>query len=219
MSKYVRKKHPKNCIICDEIFYASNRGKITRKYCSSKCRYSSSRVVLSCETCNTTVVRTKGSIRNKVYCSKECSDIGKIGVPINTVNKVSITCCNCKSPFEVLPCFENRKFCSRKCADIYKHMSIPKVSMRNLWERQRLRALDRDDNRCVTCNMDNDTHIDVYGKGLNVHHIVPHHYYREDNEEQHSLSNLMTVCTRCHHDIHRDELKPTEYDVSMYRSI
>lgn len=219
MSKYVRKKHPKNCIICDEVFYASNRGKNTRKYCSQECRYSVNRLELDCETCGNLVIRTKGNVKNKVYCSKECSNAGKIGVSINTVEKIRLTCLNCSKGFKVLPHAKDKKFCKRKCADEYKKISVPKMSLRSLWETQRVKALERDSYKCQVCYMNNEEHIKKYSRGLNVHHKIPHHYFKEYNEEQHCLSNLKTVCTGCHHVIHNTDLNPMEYDIEKFRSI
>lgn len=219
MAKYARKKHLKECVICGGDFYASNRGKITRKFCSSECRYSENKLTFSCHTCGEKVIRTKGNVKNKVYCSKECSDIGKIGVSINKVNKVELKCKFCNKLFEKLPCHSDYKFCSKECSSKFKYMGLPELTLRAHWEHQRVVAKERDNYKCVKCGMCDDEHIERFGRGLNVHHKIPYIYFKEDNEDQHSLGNLETVCTPCHREIHTKELNPLKYDRSKIRCL
>lgn len=86
------------------------------------------------------------------------------------------------------------------------------MPLRTLYEKNRLIVLERDGNECTDCGMDGQAHIEKYGRSLNVHHIIPYPYYREENPDQHDIENLKTVCTPCHKRIHATDLKPTEYD-------
>lgn len=65
------------------------------------------------------------------------------------------------------------------------------------WKKQRERALARDGRRCVDCGLTEDQCIQVFGRSLDVDHIVPFHNfgsYREAN----LLSNLACRCASCH---------------------
>lgn len=66
------------------------------------------------------------------------------------------------------------------------------VGYDDLYEVRRREALDRDDHECCECGS---------GEDLEVHHVVS---IREfcDPEAAHSLSNLRTLCSRCHIDVH-----------------
>jgi len=65
------------------------------------------------------------------------------------------------------------------------------------WKKQRERALVRDGRKCVDCGLTEGQCIQVFGRSLDVDHIVPFHNfgsYREANR----LSNLACRCASCH---------------------
>ncbi|CAM3984292.1 HNH endonuclease [Lederbergia lenta] len=116
---YIRKKFPFDCKFCGITFHAYKKGKATQKYCSQKCSNEAQKngKEYLCEICKAIVIRTPGNIKKKIYCSKKCADIGKIGVPVNTTEKVKFTCIICKKTENLLPCYAKAKVvCSRNCA-------------------------------------------------------------------------------------------------------
>lgn len=62
-----------------------------------------------------------------------------------------------------------------------------------LWNKDRKLALERDNYRCVRCNLTNKDHNKKYKKGLHVHHIKPYKKYKDS-----SIKNLITLCVQCH---------------------
>lgn len=100
-------------------FLSAKKGKATQIFCSKKCSNEAQKNgrKYSCEICGTTVTRTPGNVKKRVYCSKTCTDIGKIGVPVNTTEKVSFTCLVCKKTEKILPCYAaSKQVCSKGCA-------------------------------------------------------------------------------------------------------
>lgn len=218
LSNYKRKKHPTNCQNCGKEFLAYKKGKATKKYCSKEC-YPTTKEQYSCESCGVEVVRTPSNIKKKIYCSKKCADKGKESVSLNVKDKIPKECAECEEIFFILPCHSKRKFCSKKCADENKKsVYSEKPKLRNLFNRNRGKALKRDGYKCTECGVTNEEHLELTGKSLHVHHIIPHQFFKEDNIAQHDLSNLKTVCNKCHRGIH-SELKPTEYKKEDIRSI
>jgi hypothetical protein len=65
------------------------------------------------------------------------------------------------------------------------------------WVTARRRALERDEYQCQDCSMSRSEHYNKYGYDLEVHHIKPFRTFN-DSEEANRLTNLITVCTRCH---------------------
>jgi len=70
------------------------------------------------------------------------------------------------------------------------------------WEEQRRSALERDGFKCVLCGKRREEN----GKDLDVHHIIPFRVFgRERYEEANDLSNLITLCMKCHRRMLRRE--------------
>lgn len=64
------------------------------------------------------------------------------------------------------------------------------------WKRKRAEILKRDHKRCLICGNK---------EGLQVHHIYSldtHWQLRLDN------ANLITLCEKCHHDVHNGAYSP-----------
>lgn len=73
------------------------------------------------------------------------------------------------------------------------------------WYTQRKRTLERDDFQCQMpgCGIDRERHNELFGRDLNVHHIIPIYSYIDeagllDYERANCLGNLVTVCQRHH---------------------
>lgn len=67
----------KTCEICGKTFYVGNHRAATAKYCSLKCKGIGSRLkTRMCPTCGKSFWR-KNMRKTQIYCSKECSQIGR----------------------------------------------------------------------------------------------------------------------------------------------
>lgn len=67
------------------------------------------------------------------------------------------------------------------------------------WDDVRSSILERDGYRCVRCDMTCDSHIFEYNENLHVHHIVPLRNFSGDFKSANEESNLVSLCTNCHH--------------------
>ncbi|MDJ1432466.1 HNH endonuclease [Halostagnicola sp. A-GB9-2] len=65
------------------------------------------------------------------------------------------------------------------------------------WQQLRKKALERDGYQCQRCGMDEGTHQEQFGVGLNVHHIDDVAEF-EEPEEADSIDNLESLCVSCH---------------------
>lgn len=65
------------------------------------------------------------------------------------------------------------------------------------WEEKRIQRIKHDDEECVVCGIDKQSHKEKYGVSLHVHHIQPVRSF-EDTEDAHEISNLVTLCASCH---------------------
>lgn len=80
------------------------------------------------------------------------------------------------------------------------------------WPEQREKARDRDGYECRLCGLDDETHKDVHGQELHVHHVVPAATF-DDRATANRLANLLTLC-RGHHDLaeRMTPLRPQKHD-------
>lgn len=76
----------------------------------------------------------------------------------------------------------------------------PHTGETSLWDRRRRQAHARDNNRCQVCGVRNSHHKEFTRQTLEVHHIVPRTEFT-DKDACHALSNLITVCFRCHREV------------------
>lgn len=60
----------------------------------------------------------------------------------------------------------------------------------------RIKALERDNYKCVKCGMTNEEHIRKYGCEITIDHIDGKGAY--SNIKNNKLSNLQTLCLHCH---------------------
>jgi hypothetical protein len=65
------------------------------------------------------------------------------------------------------------------------------------WAEQRTKALKRDGYKCVKCGMTTEQCAQVFGRNLDVDHIVPFHNFHS-YKKANALSNLQSVCASCH---------------------
>ena len=62
--------------------------------------------------------------------------------------------------------------------------------------KNRIKALERDDYKCVKCSMTNEQHETKYGRSITVDHIDGKGMCSK--EKNHALDNLQTLCFPCH---------------------
>lgn len=65
------------------------------------------------------------------------------------------------------------------------------------WAQQRRAALKRDRYACVDCSMTEEQCQQVFGRSLDVDHVVPFHNFRSYRQAN-ALSNLECRCASCH---------------------
>lgn len=75
-------------------------------------------------------------------------------------------------------------------------------SYRNGWEEKREKAIMRDDFKCLKCGITREEHYEKFGRDIQVHHVVPHRKFVEEDylerSNAHNLDNLETYCAVCH---------------------
>lgn len=81
------------------------------------------------------------------------------------------------------------------------------------WQKQREKALSRDNRRCQRCGIDSESHKEKYGRDLDVHHITPARKY-DDYDEQNRLSNLISLCRKCHGEYESLPINPQVSEVA-----
>jgi len=170
-------------------------------------------VEVSCETCGETLARPKHKIENAEnhFCSAQCQ--GKYitkhrsGEDSPHFQQITVGCDNCdddvtRPPHRILN-VENT-FCSRKCRiefqcgeDHPRWRGGCEQYYGPTWPSQRRKTLERDEYECQDCGMTRDEHYEQWGHDLEVHHKTPIKTF-DDTAEANKLSNLITLCKRCH---------------------
>lgn len=81
----------------------------------------------------------------------------------------------------------------------------------NSWEKAKQHCRERD-KRCVVCGLTNNEHKTKFGRGLDVHHIIPRKVFDEKRNAD-SLRNLVCLCEDCHGTY---EASPRELFIEAY---
>ena len=193
------------------------------KCCSRDCQYLAARennqqITLKCAHCGKSFKRDASSIKSEhQFCSRDCAYKGRgVGLVKRIVQKPYN--CKRKSPRECPICGANfiyskstQKYCSRKCFEVAhrdnmlgeRNPSFIDGRAKNKrcyrgddWEIRRREVYKRDKYTCRVCGKK------CRGKEIQAHHIIP---YRVSFDN--SLSNLVTLCIRCHSkvDMHRSQ--------------
>jgi endogenous inhibitor of DNA gyrase (YacG/DUF329 family) len=190
-------------------------------------KYEEKRIKTNCPVCGEHVEKAKSSIKDdqqEIYCSQKCAYKGRgkytkmdceggYDVKPTILKK---TCKECEETFKVELANKNYKYCSRKCfhkshSDRMSGKGNPmyvdgsskeKRGYRGEgWKEKRKECYERDGYTCKICNRNcmgrkniNEENSD---RLIQCHHITP---YNEGGTND--LSNLVTLCVRCHTKIH-----------------
>jgi 5-methylcytosine-specific restriction endonuclease McrA len=212
------------CLNCGIVYKINpKRLKFGRgKYCSPKCQYEYiskiSKESKTCPVCNKNFVVNKSNAKR--FCSPECAykarAIGlvnrNITKPYNCVRKQTRLCIICNTEYVYKKI--TQKYCSHKCCDIHKETlslgennpawvngnSYKKRSYRgNEWGTIRLEVYKRDLFTCQICGVKcvgkKDKETD---RTIQCHHIENYKISKNNN-----MSNLITVCLKCHLQLHK----------------
>lgn len=153
--------------------------------------------------------------RNRLYCCRDCS--GHNRPPKRKILKDSLICKSCGKPFGEYfpPVMRTRQFCSKQCKINYQRGGTPdhpyrvlrkgnnqKVTYRGAnWRQQRKQAFLRDGGKCQICGCKSRPNLQ-----MEVHHIRAYREFGGDYKTANLLSNLITLCKRCHNRVENSDL-------------
>jgi len=171
---------------------------------------------VECDNCGDELTRHKWRVDEfeKQFCDGDCytqyksTQTGK-DAPQWDGGKERLRCENCGEYFEVNNYrADNARFCTSECygefmtGENHNNWKGGECQYGGQWEKQRQKALKRDNHECVVCGMTKEESKEEYSKALHVHHIRPLREFNEDGEvnyhEAHQEDNLLTLCANCH---------------------
>jgi 5-methylcytosine-specific restriction endonuclease McrA len=201
------------CLQCGKEFTAKPNRK--QRFCSQTCsnRYHqpvTARKNCTCEECGTEF--TTWNSRPGRFCSHLCMSRYAARQPKPTARNpdmhVTLKCVVCGTEYQTTTHQINNRgssCCSRECAN--KKQSIVKRAAGNPnyrggtvkyrgrnWHSQSREALKRDGYKCQICHKQ----LGKRGWDYGVHHIIPYRDFNGDYLIANELSNLITLCRRCH---------------------
>jgi len=133
-----------------------------------------------------------------------------------------VSCASCGSQIDMRPARADkyeRHFCNHSCFGEWRSKNVTGETHPNFdpnksresryygpnYEEMRLKAIIRDQARCVDCGCTEPEHIDKVGRSLSVHHVRPLAWFKKEHEDPewfkkgNGLSNLVTLCVDgCH---------------------
>ena len=197
-----------NCPVCDKKFKPSSRRGKTH-CCSKKCaiefqikhpyqRNDKSKEFV-CAKCGKSFKRLPSkSTRKLKFCSISCVNSYHKGQNHTSYTSVDCVCEICGTHFtrEKSKIDKNGgKYCSKACFS-QSQVKPGRTNYRDPnWKEQKRKARYRDKYKCTRCGIS-----EIYnGRRLSVHHVIPFYkygilHYKEANR----LSNLTSLCARCH---------------------
>jgi len=94
----------------------------------------------------------------------------------------------------------------------YRQSNTQTVPFGSDWQQIREEVIARDNESCLRCGMDRQTHRDQFGRDLPVHHRIPRRRFYNDPdrsvEDSNVPSNLLTLCIPCHRRLERLPVQP-----------
>jgi len=181
------------CAVCGKAFSVpvSRKG---RKYCDKKCATEGARRPKQiCEQCKQQFRPSKTGNR---FCCLQCSADFKKATRLHKI------CETCGDEFIVKKGYVKARFCSLQCSAIGTAQKGPdNPNWRgghdgwrgSNWHKQSWLARKRDSYTCQDCGL-----IRKNNPALPVHHIIPYHDFGGDYKAANVLTNLTTLCERCH---------------------
>lgn len=117
-------------------------------------------------------------------------------------------CETCGTEFRAFQSADPARFCSIECLSQWRSKAYRGENHYNWkggyesyygpnWNEQRRKALKRDSETCQRCGLGMAEHIEQFDTELHVHHIKRIGDF-DDYKEMNKLSNLVTLCSRCH---------------------
>lgn len=177
-----------NCLYCGESFFCKKACRSrTPKYCSTKCYGESLKINKPCKRCGKIIDAKGASVKNRVYCSNQCSTMSRKGKPfpdswkkaLSEGRKKSDKCkgknlYNWKGGKETEPLRRKESFYRRK-----KNLKLkmPTGFLKNLLKVQ--------NNKCFYC----ESNLDLY---KSIEHLTP---VSEGGDNQ--PFNLVYSCKSC----------------------
>lgn len=177
-------------------------------------------VLTDCEWCGSEVRKRKQEYEKyeHSFCSMECrhkwqSDfMSGDDNPTFKGGKIEVECWTCGEVVKRYPSLVTESgnvFCQDECFNEYMSENMSgENSPRwkggvneygSSWYGQRKKAIERDDRQCSICGKE--------GPRLEVHHIIPLREF-DDTETANELSNLITLCSKHHHEWEGLYLRP-----------
>ncbi len=204
MDRGATSKVKKTCEVCGDTFYLypSEIEEGKGKYCSRECQNEGmkNRETYTCPNCGEEfkAIISERKYNNK-YCSREC-------YLEDAKDRVKTECDNCgKEIIKRRTQFERTEnhFCSDLCKYEYRSddRSIDNYFYSTKWWHKRRReVLERDNYECQVCGLTNQESKDKTDFELDIHHKEPLKNF-EDKKEGSKISNLITLCRKCHRKI------------------
>lgn len=186
----------KICPICGVAFDLKYNHQI---FCTPECFHKARIHIIRCPGCG---IEFETERSDRKYCSLECQYKHRKYPRQRTY--YTYTCEWCNKKFKSHK--HNRRFCSNECASA--SLSLERVGENNPmykgvrsyrrgrnWQTQRKRAIERDGYTCQICGK---KPRNGQKRVVSVHHIKPYRYFNGDWKQANDLSNLITLCTKCH---------------------
>jgi 5-methylcytosine-specific restriction endonuclease McrA len=129
----------------------------------------------------------------------------------NYVEPVEKECKRCGEVFERAHwrTTDQDQFCTQDCYYEWRAEHAESFDYGDGWnETKRERVREKYNRQCQSCGMTEETHKEVSGKRLAVHHIIPAKQI-DDAERRNAVENLVALCCSCHNDWEGIPLKPT----------
>lgn len=178
----VGKNHPtytrvkRECETCGKLFEVtpSELKKGWGRYCSQECHYNAGRTDCTCKQCGQAFTTPKNQVERITgggsFCSKQCRrEWQSIHTP--------------KTPVYVMYGADNPRWLGGRNG-----------WRGDNWRSQSAKARKRDGHKCKICGIDEKK----TGRKLHVHHIKPFADFDGDWKQANRLSNLISLCPRCH---------------------
>ena len=193
------------CLNCNAEFVKRH---YRQKFCSKQCMDASrtTRIERPCTLCGKLAIKHQSRKSKNFFCNQACHYEWQRQETLRMRgNTEPVRCFNCNNHITLLDAQPSkrrkRNFCDRNCRTQWQKTSGFMDMDANPqwrgghnsyrgpnWRQQRKLAKIRDEQRCCDCGST---------KNLQVHHIVPFATF-ENYEDANVLSNLKTLCRKCH---------------------